>query len=230
VTVYAWPAGDDWCPNRFEMRVLPNTRVFVGPYTPTTQVLDLLGERWAVSLDLPPRRSPILGAAREAFFDRLKGPANQVALSYLPRSLPQGTLRDGGGSAQWKTASATNATWQTNVPSAATWSYTGVTLFAAVAVGANVLPLSRAPGATVLAGDHIGVGGQLFRAMVNATADSAGQINVEVQPRARVAMAIGSSVNCTAPTANFILKAEGVPTVWRPGMFEGASLELIEAI
>jgi hypothetical protein len=230
VTTYAWPTGAGWSPSRFEMRVLPNVRTFVGIYTPTTQVLDLLGERWVVSLDLPPDRDPVLGAAREAFFDRLKGPANSIALSYLPRALPQGTLRDGGGSAQWKTASNANATWQTAAAAPATWSFTGVTLFANVAAGANVLPLSRTPGTTVLAGDHIGCGGQLLRAMANATADSTGLLSVEVQPRVRQPLGASATVSCTSPTANFILKAEGVPTVWRPGMFEGASLELIEII
>jgi hypothetical protein len=82
-----------WQPNRFEMRIMPNTRVFVGPYTPTTQVIDLLGERWAISMDLPPRRSPQIGAALEAFFDRLKGPANQIAMWNLRFPAPNGTLR-----------------------------------------------------------------------------------------------------------------------------------------
>lgn len=42
MTTYAWPG---WKVNRFEMRVLPNLRTFTGPYTPTVQVIDLLGER-----------------------------------------------------------------------------------------------------------------------------------------------------------------------------------------
>lgn len=227
MTAYAWPG---WKVSRFEMRVIPNTRTFVGPYTPTVQVIDLLGERWQIILDLMPGIDPVQGAAQEAFFDRLKGPANQIIMGYLKRKLPQGTIRDGGGSAQWKTNTSTNATWQTNVPSAATWSYVGPTLYAAVAQLSNQLPISRTPGTTIFAGDHFGVGGQLFRAMANATADGSGQALVEVQPRTRTTFAISAGVTCTAPTANFMLKADGVPTVWRPGMFEGASFELIESL
>lgn len=228
MTAYAWPAT--FKVSRFEMRVIPNTRTFVGPYTPTVQVIDLLGERWQISLDIVPGNDPVLGAAQEAFFDRLKGPANQVTIGYLPRTLPQGTIRDGGGSAQWKTNTSTNATWQTNVPSAATWSYTNPTTYAAMAQLSNQLPVSRTPGTTIFAGDMLGAGGQLFRAMATYTTDSSGQALVEVQPRARAAIPISSVITCTAPTANFMLKADGVPTVWRPGMFEGASLELIESL
>lgn len=229
MTAYAFPAT--FKVSRFEMRVIPNTRTFVGPYTPTVQVIDLLGERWQISLDIVPGNDPVLGAAQEAFFDRLKGPANQVTIGYLPRTLPQGTIRDGGGSAQWKTNTSTNATWQTNVPSAATWSYIGPTLYAAATQLSNQLSIARTPGTTIFAGDHFGVGGQLFRAMANATTDGNGNALVEVQPRVRAALiAISSAVTCTAPTANFMLKADGVPTVWRPGMFEGASFELIESL
>ena len=227
MTIYAWPAT--WLPSRFEMRILPNTRTFVGPYTPTTQIIDLLGERWTMSFDLPQDSDPILGAAREAFFDRLKGPANQIALSNLIRPQPQGTLRDtAGGNAQWKTGAGANATWQTSVPSAATWTYAGATTAYVMPQLSNMLPIATTPGATLLAGDHIGCAGQLFRAMANATADGTGLLLVEVQPRARNAIATGTGVTCTAPTANFMLKAEGVPTVWRVGRYDGATLDLIE--
>lgn len=226
MTAYALPAS--FKPSRFEMRVLPNTRTFVGPYTPATQVLDFLGERWQISMDIVPGVDPVQGAAQEAFWDRLKGPANLVTMGYLPRTLPQGTIRDGGGSAQWKTNTATNATWQTNVPSAATWSYIGPTTYAAMAQLSNQLPVSRTPGTTIFAGDLLGCGGQLFRAMASYTTDSSGQALVEVQPRARAVIPISSAITCTAPTANFMLKADGVPTVWRPGMYEACSVELIE--
>ena len=90
MTVYAWPG---WGAARFELRVIPNLRTFAGPYTPTTQVLDLLGERWAARIDLPPTNSSIEAAAREAFFDRLKGMAHQISVWHLKLAAPQGTLR-----------------------------------------------------------------------------------------------------------------------------------------
>ena len=226
-SVYQWPAT--WAPNVFEMRVLPNAFTFTSTYSKTTQTIDFLGERWTVRIDLAPDSDPVLGAAREAFFDRLRGPVNLISVWNLRRPIPQGTLRDtAGGNAQWKTNTGANATWQTSVPSAATWSYIGPTLFSAMAQLSNILPICTTPGTTVLAGDQIGVG-QLFRAMANATADATGLLAVEVLPRARTTIPISSTIICTKPTANFMLKSPAVPIVWHPGMFDGATLELIEA-
>lgn len=224
MTTYAWPG---WKVDRFQMRILPNTRVFVGPYTPTTQVLDLLGERWTLSLDLTLGNDSVEGAAKEAFFDRLKGPANLISMWNLRFPVPQGTLRDGGGPVQWKTSGGTNVTWKTSGAVTAVWQSTGPKVASTMLQLSNQLPIRTSPGVTVFAGDHVGPG-QLFRAMANATADAYGLLTVEVQPRARADIAAGTAVVCTAPTANFMLKADGVPIVWRPGMFEGTSLELIE--
>lgn len=226
-TTYDWPAS--FGVNMFEMRVVHNTRAFISPFTSTAQVLNYTGERWGVSLVLTPGNSVTDGAAREAFIDRLSGQANRVRLWNLRRPLPLGTIRDGGGSAQWKTATNTNATWQTSAPAAATWSYVGPTLYAAVAAGANLLPVARTPGTTIKAGDHLGGGSQLFRAMTDYTFDSSGQALVEVQPRVRTALSISATITCTKPTGDFMLKSDGPGTSWRPGMYEGAALELIEA-
>lgn len=198
MTIYAWPAA--WKPSRFQLRIIPNLRTFVGPYTPTTQVVDLLGERWAITVDLPITNDPIESAAREAYFDRLKGTANQIALGHLRLQAPQGTLRG------------------------------SPTLSAAVAQLANVLPIQTTAGATLRAGDMLGCGGQLFRVMADATANGSGLISAEVQGRARTALSSGAAVTWSAPTANFMMKSpDGVPTVWQPGSITDAiSVDLIE--
>lgn len=228
-TTYNWPTTAGWSPNAFEMRVIPNAFTFTSTYSKTTQTVDFLGERWAIKLDLPPDIDKILGGAREAFFDRLRGPVNLIAMWNLRRPIPQGTLRDGvSGSAQWKTATSTNATWQTNAPAAATWSYGAPKLYAAAQLDGSIV-INTSPGITLRAGDHVGALLQNFRAMADATADSAGKLTVEVLPRVRVAIPILTAVVTTKPTANFMLKADGVPITFRPGMYEGASLDLIEA-
>jgi len=91
MTVYAWPST--WVPSAFELRILPNTRTFVGAYTPVVQVIDLLGERWQGRIDLPPTNSLDEAGAREAWFDRLKGQANQFSLWNFRRPVPRGTAR-----------------------------------------------------------------------------------------------------------------------------------------
>lgn len=227
MTTFTWPSTRAWQASSFEMRVIPNTTSFTSPYTKSTQVIDYMGERWQIKADLSAGNDPILGAAIEAFFDRLRGPVNLIAMWNQRRPLPQGTLRDGvSGSAQWKTASATNATWQTSAPAAATWGYIGPVLYAAGQLDGSIV-ISTTPGKTLFAGDHVGCG-QLFRAMADATADAAGKLTVEVLPRVRAAIPISSAVVCTRPTANFMLKADGVPVTWRAGMFDGSSFELIE--
>lgn len=198
MSAYAWTLGNA---NRFELRLIPNLRTFVGPYTPTTQVLDFLGERWAARVDLPPTTDDIVAAAREAFFDRLKGMANQVTIGHLQKSAPQGTMRG------------------------------APTLNGAVAQLANTCAITTTAGATLLAGDMLGINGQLIRVMANATADGTGAMTIEFQPRARVAWTTGLPVVWSAPTANFMLKTpDAPPTVWVPGYVEGCSFELIEAL
>jgi hypothetical protein len=196
MTVYAWP----FKASRFELRIQPNTRVFVGPYTPTTQVLDFLGERWAARIDMPPPRTAIEGAAREAFFDRLKGPANQIQLWHLRLPYPQGTLRG------------------------------SPTTTAAGAQGANTIVINGAANATLRAGDMFGLNGELKRCMADLTLDGSGNGTVEFQPRVRGAFSSGAAITWNKPTANFMLKSDGVPTSWVPGYAEGCSFELIEAL
>lgn len=179
---------------------MSNTRVFVGPYTPTTQVLDLLGERWTMNFDLSGDIDPVLGAAREAFFDRLAGPANQIVIWNLQRPRPLGTMRG------------------------------APVVSAAVAQLSNLLPISTSAGASLRAGDHIGIPGQLCRVMADVTADGSGNMTVEIRPRARTVIASGAAITWDRPTVNMMLKADGVPTTWRPGAFDLAALDLIEAL
>lgn len=198
MTVYAWPAA--WKPAGFELRVLPNLRSFVGPYTPTVQVIDLLGERWQGRIDLSPTESQIEGGAREAFFDRLKGMAHQMQLYNFRRPVPLGTARG------------------------------TITLGASAAQLANSVSLAGATAnGTLLAGDMLGISGQLVRVMADVVLSGAGAGTVEFQPRLRFAQTSGVTVVWNQPTLNAMLKAgDGVATSWRPGYADGCSFEFIE--
>jgi len=227
---YTWPLA--WKPARFELRVVPNTRVFVGPYTPTTQVIDLLGERWAFSLDMPPDRDEVLGAAYEAFFDRLKGPANRIVMWNLKFPAPQGTLRATDVQAVNVVNGSLVAVTVRNASLAVVSVTSGTpTLRAVVAQGANTAALTCIPGRTLRAGDMLGLGAQTVRLMADATADGAGLMSIEFQPRARADLAAFTQPVTDKPTINFILKGDGVPVVWHPGgTFDGPSLEGAEAL
>ena len=196
MTTYAWPG---WNVTRFEWHLMSNTRVFTGPYTPTVQTTDLLGERWGVRIDIAPTISSIEGAAREAFSNRLKGPVNRIALYHLRRPVPQGTMRG------------------------------APVLTSAVAQLANTASITTTAGATLLAGDMIGFGGQVVMLMADAVADGTGLMSIEFQPRARVAIAANAAVAWNQPAATFLLKTDGVVTAWVPGLAEGTSFDLIES-
>lgn len=225
MTVYAWP----FPASRFEMRVLPNTRVSVGPYTPTIQVLDFMGERWTVRIDMPVSSTPIESAAREAFFDRLKGPAHQIALWHLRLPVPQGTMRDGAAAAVVN-GSGSAVTVVNGGGSTVSVIYGSASVAAPIAQRANVALLRSLPGRTLLAGDMFGMAGELKRCMESVAFDSGGLAYVEFQPRARQDIATGTPVVWNKPTANFMLKSDGVPTSWVPGYADGASFDAIEMI
>lgn len=230
MTVYAWPATAAFKCSRFELRVAPNLRTFTGPYTPTTQVLDLLGERWAAQVDITPTNSVAAGAEREAYFDRLKGQAHQISMWHLRLPQPQGTLRDGAAISVVNGSAAAVAV--VNGAAAAVTIISGTpVLAAAVAQLANTCTVRTFAGRTLLPGDMLGIAGQLVRVMAAATADGSGHMAVEFQPRARAAWPALGLVAWDRPTANFQLRAgDGVPTAWAPGMADGASFSLIEAL
>lgn len=229
--IYPWPAG--WKANRFEMRIVPNTRTFIGPYTPTVQTVDLLGERWAATVTLPPDtdRDKTIGAAREAFWDRLAGPTNWLQLWHLKRPTPNGTLRD-GMPASVINGSAAPVSVINGSAAPVTVIYGTPMNMAPIAQLAGTAPFQTVPGRTVYAGDHFGLpNGQLVRAMADAVADGAGVINIEFRPRVRtVIAAYAGALVWNRPTVNMMLKGDGVPTPWTPGAVEGASVELIEAL
>ena len=99
------------------------------------------------------------------------------------------------------------------------------TLSAAAAQLANTVAIGGTSG-TLLAGDMLGIGGQLCRVMANATVPG----SVEIAPRLRTAMSSGTAVVWDYPTANFRLVGDGAPVAWSPGMHDAPSIELVEAI
>ena len=191
-----------WQPRRFRMQVMPNERAFTGYYSGQSQALDLLGEFWTCQMELPPSRSEDKGADMEAFFERLHGRVNLVSLWNLARPAPRGTMR--------------------GTP----------TLNASVAQLADTVAISSTAGATLKAGDMIGLGGQVSRVMADYTANGSGLFSaVEIWPRARTAMSGGAAVTWDKPTMDFRLTdGQGVPIDWEVGkVFQGPLVSLSEA-
>jgi hypothetical protein len=85
--------------------------------------------------------------------------------------------------------------------------------------------------ATLRAGDLLGYGGQVSRAMADTAATDDGRMVVEVLPRVRGTVGSGSSVTWNAPTVAMVLASGGgVPIDFMPADISGSlALQLVEA-
>ncbi len=154
---------------RLEMQT--NQRVSASPEGGSEQAVDRLNDRWIVSCELPPSTLHATGAWAEAFKHAMRGQVNVTALWHFTRPAPRGTAR---------------GTMLVN---------------GAVAQGANSIGvdgISPSTG-TLLAGDLIGAGGQLFMVAADVTA-SGGAATVSIVNRVRVALADNAAVTWDKPT------------------------------
>lgn len=89
MSTYTWPVAIQ--PQRCTLLLEPNIREWISPYSGSYDAVDLMGERWRLVLELPPRfRSQ--GGALEALFNKLRG-VHKLSLPYFARARPAGTLR-----------------------------------------------------------------------------------------------------------------------------------------
>jgi len=138
-------------------------------------------------------------AAVEAFLASFRGQVNTIKLWHFVRPEPRGTMRG------------------------------APTLATGAAQGAGSLSIQATAGATLLAGDLVGVGGLLFMAESDATADGAGLLVLPIVNRVRVAQSSGAAVTWDKPVAPFrLLSHTGVEYI--PGSASEVQMQLGEAI
>lgn len=233
MTTYAWPEA--WGANSFEMWVQSNQRVFQSAFNPAAvQVLDLGGSFWVASLSIPAGILASKGAQVEAFLNRLRGSQNSLSLYHLKRPLPRGTMR-GGTTASWTTSGAAAMNWTTSGAQAMTWTVGSPYTRQAVAQYATSASLYMLPGYTLEPGDLFAFAatGQTVMYVGDTTlvADGSGLMTVEFAPEARFAVPAFTPITFDRPTVNFRLRDGKPPAVtWKPGRFEGITLDLVEAI
>lgn len=196
MSLIALPAG--FCVSAFSMRQQTNQRVFASPFGGSEQVIDMLNDRWLISLSIPLRYHSE-AAAIEAFIASLRGMANTVALYHRARKVPRGTMRG------------------------------APVLAAPMFVRDPNLPITAVPGATLLAGDMIGCGGQLFQVRDDVTADGSGFMNVAVVNRSRINAPINTAVIWDRPTAPFRLSSPSA-VQYLPGYSPEVSFDFVEAV
>ncbi len=186
-------------PRACSLMLATNQRVSASPFGGSEQAVDMLNDRWMMSCDLPPA-SHGNAAWLEAFIGSMRGQVNVVALYHFARPQPRGTAR-------------------------------GTMLInGAVAQGASSIAIdgiSPSTG-TLLAGDMLGVGGQLFMVAADVTA-SGGAATVTIVNRVRTAIADNASVTWDRPTTLFRLVSS--PSVaFAPGLATPTGFDFAEAI
>lgn len=173
MTTITFPTGV--VPDTFALRLSATQRVHASPFGGSEQVIDLLNDRWMISMTLP-KRTRAQAAAIEAFINAMRGMTNTVNLYHYGRKTPRGTM-------------------------AGTLSI----FAASVQGLGEVYLQGATPGATLLAGDMISVNGMLLQVASNCTADGGGNTTVPLVNRLRAATSIGQAVTWDRPTAPFRL-------------------------
>lgn len=134
-----------------------NARSFASPFGGSEQAVDMLNDRWRLSMELPPCSQPE-AAKREAFINALRGQVNHTELYHFGRPYPQGTLSSCQG------------------------------LVYDAPQGADSITIATTAGATLKAGDMLGVDGLLLQCRADCTADANGVLVVPLTNRLRRAV------------------------------------------
>ena len=90
MSTITWPAS--LVPKTASLRLQTVQRVHASPFGGSEQTVDLLNDRWMLSLTLTQRAGFDWGAKAEAFIAALRGQTNTVALWHFARPTVRGTL------------------------------------------------------------------------------------------------------------------------------------------
>ena len=199
MTTLTWPATLK--PRNCLLRMSTNQRVSGSPFGGSEQAVDLLNDRWLMSVGFGERRQ-VDGALLEAFANSFRGLTNVVGLWHFIRPAPRGTMRG--------TLTLSGAVAQ------------GASALVVTGGGGQA-------GTTLKAGDMLGVASLLFQVQDDATANGSGVITVNVVNRVRTALSNGAAVTWDKPTALFrLVSSSGVQYV--PGRAEQVTLDFAEYV
>lgn len=197
-----WPA--DILPASWDWGVRKAGVQFTGPFNGSRQAVDFVADRWVLGISLPPkRRGPAAGAVR-ALLNHLAGGVNRVRV--------------------WDTGAG-----HKRAPGEPCGTLRGTpTLFSAAVRGDAQLLIGTTVGATLLAGDMLGCGGQLHQVRSDCTANGVGVITVPVVLRVRGAIAGNAPVVWYRPTAEFVMPAFTARHAFGPSHMLPSQIDLEE--
>lgn len=163
-------------PDSVSLVLQANQRMHSSPFGGSDQVVDMLNDRWAMSLTLPMRLQAD-AAALEAWLASMRGMVNTSALWHFARPAPRGTMR---GSPTLNGAHSAGA--------------------------ASIAITGGTAGGTLLAGDMLGLGGLLLMVAADVTLNGSGAGTVTLANRLRAAQSHGAAITWNKPTASFRLQ------------------------
>jgi hypothetical protein len=137
-------------------------------------------------------------ALLRAFLARLRGRAGRFTLHNFARYTPRGSI---AGTPLVKGAAQT---------------------------GTSLLIDGCTVGTTLLAGDFIGVNGELKMVVADATADGSGEMTLTLEPPLRSSPADNAVITTAQPTATFMLTEDAFSVLTRPGLFSTVAINAVE--
>ena len=138
-------------------------------------------------------------ALLQATLVRLRGRAGRISLHNFERPQPRGTV-------------------------------SGMPLVMGAAQTGNTLIIDGCTvGSTLLAGDYIGVNGELKMVVSDATANGSGQMTLTIEPPLRASPADNGAITTSQPTATFMLVNDESKWSTAPGLFTSFPIDLVEA-
>ena len=170
-------------------------------FTGSSQTVDLLAWLWSVEIRINNSNRNGVANELEALFNLLTGGVDKLQLHRLDKPAPRGTLR--------------------GTP----------TLIGSHAQFAATLSVQTTAGATLLAGDFMGMAGQLLQVAANCTANGSGVLSVPLVNRIRASAAGGTALVWDRPSVLF--KAEDTASAFEllPGKRMGAfAFKFMEAL
>jgi hypothetical protein len=199
------PTTRGFVPSQFVLTLRSSFAESRSPYSGYLQTVEFAGSSfWTARITWPARStsSEAYAAAIEGLVHRLRSRVDTLSLWDIRRPAPLGTMRS-------------SPVLNGNVSQ-----YAGT-------IGIR----SAAAGATLLAGDKIGMSGQLHTVTQDATANGSGVFsNVTIDPPVRAARSDGAIITWDKPTANFVLAQNEISFERSLATFESISIDLQEVL
>lgn len=187
-------------PSRQSWSMAANTQVHVSPFDGSTQTQGLPGAKWITSVEYD-SLLPADAAKLSAFLIGLGGRAGRVLVPNFGQPRPRGS-----------------------------WSGTPLVAGTPASGATSITVDGWTPGSQLLAGDFFGVGGRIYQAAADATADGGGIMTLTCAPGLRAALLDNSALTLVNPTTTMMLVDDLQGWQYAAGTVRSFVIDLIEVL